>query len=146
MLDNIKTADGKELPCINGWKVTINALLGLWHHLKTKENFQFILTARLNQDCVENLFSIIRGKGGFRDNPDPQEFKDAFKYVVADKLFVQSNYSNCKVDGDKILLDIASVAMAKYKRLEVPTIPESVADPGSGQGGGQEFFPEILPT
>ena len=26
--------------------------------------FQFILTGRLNQDCVENLFSIIRGKGG----------------------------------------------------------------------------------
>ena len=22
----------------------------------------------------------------------------------------------------------------------------SVADPGFGQGGGQEFFPEILPT
>ena len=26
--------------------------------------FQFILTGKLNQGCVENLFSIIRGKGG----------------------------------------------------------------------------------
>ena len=26
--------------------------------------FQFILTGRLNQDCVENLFNIIRDKGG----------------------------------------------------------------------------------
>ena len=29
-----------------------------------EEKFQFILTGRLNQDCVGNLFSIIRGKGG----------------------------------------------------------------------------------
>ena len=90
----MKTIDGKELPCITGWKISINALLGLWQYLKTQQNFQFILTGRLNQDCAENLFSIIRGKGGFRDNPDPQQFKEAFKYVVADKLFVQSSYSN----------------------------------------------------
>ena len=29
-----------------------------------EEKFQFFLTGRLNQDCVENLFSMIRGKGG----------------------------------------------------------------------------------
>ena len=86
----------------------------MWDYLKTEQNFKFLLTNRLNQDCVENLFSIIRGKGGFRDNPDAVQFKDAFKYIVADKLFVQSGKSNCKVDNDKILLDISSVAMAKY--------------------------------
>ena len=86
----------------------------MWDYLKTKQNFKFLLTNRLNQDCAENLFSIIRGKGGFRDNPDAVQFKDAFKYIVADKLFVQTGKSNCKVDNDKILLDISSVAMAKY--------------------------------
>ena len=45
----------------------------------------------------------------------------AFKYVVADKLFVHSSYSNCKVDGDKILLDISAVAIARYEKLEPPT-------------------------
>ena len=29
MLENMKTIDGKELPCITGWKISINALLGL---------------------------------------------------------------------------------------------------------------------
>ena len=72
------------------------------------------MTNRLNQDCEENLFCIIHGKGGFRDNPDAVQFKDAFKYVVADKLFIQSGKSNCKVHNDKILLDIGNVAMAKY--------------------------------
>ena len=58
-LDKIKTLDGNELPCIQGWKMNINALLGLWHYLKSEKNFKFILTNRLNQDCVENLFSIL---------------------------------------------------------------------------------------
>ena len=72
------------------------------------------MTGRLNQDCDENLFSIIRGKGGFCDNLDVEQFKAAFKYLVADKLFVQSDASNCQVDNDTILLNISNVTMAKY--------------------------------
>ncbi len=33
--------------------------------------------------------------------------------MIADKLFVQSSETNCKIDNDQILLDISSVAMAK---------------------------------
>ena len=123
-LENIKTLEGKELPCIFGWKLCTQALLGLWEYLKG-ENFQYILTSRLNQDCIENLFSIIRGKGGHQDNPDPQQFKDAFKYVVGDKLFVQSYKSSCKIDHDKILLDITSVALGKY----IKPMPENIEKP-----------------
>ena len=114
LLDKVKRLDGKELPCIQGWKININALLGLWHYLKSEKNFKFILTNRLNQDCVENLFCIIRGRGGHRDNPDSQQLKRAFKFVVADKLYVQNTGSNCFPDGDKILLNVSSIAMAKH--------------------------------
>ena len=64
-LDDIKTLGGIKLPCIFGWKLCIHALFSLWEYLKTQQNFKFILTNRLTQDCAENLFSIIRGKGGF---------------------------------------------------------------------------------
>ena len=33
---------------------------------------------------------------------------------MADKLFVQSDAGNCKVDNDKILLNVSNRAMAKY--------------------------------
>ena len=71
-------------------------------------------------------------KGVFWDNPDTSQFKEAFKYVVADKLFVQSGKSNCKIDNDKMLLDISNVAMAKYikpvqRNVEKP--PTDVALP-----------------
>ena len=51
--------------------------------------------------------------------------KEAFKYVVADKLFVQSGKSNCKIDDDKILLDISNVARAKY----IKPVPRNVQKP-----------------
>ena len=91
------------------------------------EDSQFMNPAQKNRliHNAENLFSIIRGKGGFWDNPDASQFKEAFKYVVADKLFVQSGKSNCKIDNDKILLDISNVAVAKY----IKPVPRNVEKP-----------------
>ena len=96
-----------------GWKLCIQSLLRFWEYLKTEQSFWFILTSQINKDCAENLFSIIHGFGSHRDNPDVEQLKSSFKHVVADKLFVQSNASNCKVDNDKILLDVSNIAMAK---------------------------------
>ena len=97
--------------------------------MKTEQSFWFILTSWVNQDCVENLFSIIHGFGGHRDNPDVEQLKSSFKYVVADKLFVQGDASNCKVDNDQILLDVSNIAMAKYVQ-SVPTSVEKPTDVG----------------
>ena len=44
---------------------------------------------------------------------------------MADKLFVQSGKSNCKIDNDKILLDISNIAMAKY----IKPVPRNVEKP-----------------
>ena len=63
---------------------------------------------------LKTLLSIFRGKGGFCDNPDTEQFKAAFKYVVAHELSVQSDASNCKYDSDTVLLNISNVAMARY--------------------------------
>ena len=141
-LDDIKTLGDIELPCIFGWKHCIHALFGLWEYLKSQQNFKFILTNRLTQDCAENLFSIIRGKEGFQDNPDASQFKEAFKYVVADKLFIQSGKSNCKIDNDKILLDISNVAMAKY----IKPVPRNVEKPPTTDVALLITPPLFLPT
>ena len=44
---------------------------------------------------------------------------------MADKLFVKSDASNCKVDNNNILLDVSNIAMAKY----VWSVPTSVEKP-----------------
>ena len=107
-LDHLTLSNEKVVPCINGWKINIRSLFCLWDDLNQNQNFKFLLTNRLNQDCVENLFSIIRGKGGHRDNPDAREFRAAYRQVVFDQLLMPSDGSNCKLDADSILLNLAS--------------------------------------
>ena len=116
LLNTIKTKGGAELPCIFGWKLNIVSLFGLWEYLKKEQGFKFLSTSRLNQDCAENLFSIIHGMGGHRDNPSVAQLKACFKYVVAYQLFVQSHLSNCQVDNDAMVLNIGDIAMAHYEK------------------------------
>lgn len=83
------SAAKRRLPCLLGWEMGANCLNQLWFHLHTEYGLKFLLTSRLNQDCVENLFSVIRGKGSQRDNPDAREFRAAFTQVYV----MQSAYN-----------------------------------------------------
>lgn len=47
-------------PCFTGLQVTINAVIQLWGDL-SQLGSKYLLTSRLNQDCLENCFSEIRG-------------------------------------------------------------------------------------
>ena len=59
------------LLCLEGWKLYITSLLAIWDYLHGTCDYKFLLINRLSQDCAENLFSIIRGKGSHHDNPNP---------------------------------------------------------------------------
>ena len=52
--------------------VSIRSTLALFEELK-QENIDFLLTTRVNQDCIENLFSCIRSMGGNGTHPTPIE-------------------------------------------------------------------------
>lgn len=62
---------------------------------------------------MENLFSIIRGKGGHGDNPSPKQFREFFRMAMVDSIMVQSKTSNCLDDGDHFLLNLGSMTKAK---------------------------------
>lgn len=106
-LKSLKVAESRaHIPCLSGWLMNINALTLLWEILKSEYNFSFLLTSRLNQDSLENLFSVIRGRGGHRDNPDPVHFHSAFKQVLVQNMFVPAPSSNCQDDSGEYLLNI----------------------------------------
>jgi hypothetical protein len=122
-LDDLKLSTQTTIYCMRGWKITINALLGLWGELSENHEFKFLLTNRLNQDCAENLFSIIRGKGGKRDNPDAREFRAAYRQVVFDQMLQQSHGSNCNEDMDQILLSLMNLNNSTVPRTPPPSSP-----------------------
>ena len=106
------TPEGKSktLPCIQGWKLSINSLLGLWHDVHVSCNLKFLITNRLNQDCLENYFSLVRGRGGHRDNPDAVQFTAEHRALAVDSLFLSSREANCKEDMDSFLLKLSHVS------------------------------------
>ena len=94
------TDSTSALLCVKGWLTNINALQMLWSLLKFEYNLTFLLTSRLNQDSLENLFSIIRGRGGQRDNPDHVHFQAAFKQVIVQNMFKPATSPHCKPADD----------------------------------------------
>ena len=65
--------------------------------------FKFLLTNRLNQDCLDHFFSVIRSRGGHRDNPNSVEFRADYRAVAIDSLFVKSQNTNCIEDRHRLI-------------------------------------------
>lgn len=68
-------------PTIKGWKITISAILSLWEDLHENFNFEFLLTRRLNQDPIENLFATVRQQHGCNETPNVFQFMTGLKHI-----------------------------------------------------------------
>ena len=93
-----------KIHCLYGWRVAISSLIGLFDDLKDNHSVKYLLTDRLNQDCLENFFSCVRGKGGHRTHPSATEFRLAYRQILVDYFNLKSSRSNCLEDGDSFLL------------------------------------------
>ena len=76
----------------------------MWIDLKSNFQFSYLLTRRLTQDCIENLFSVIRGKGGNNVTPDASKFRYSLRLAMTKELLLPSEDSNCALDASQFLL------------------------------------------
>lgn len=65
------------LPFKYGFLITIKSAIQIIKELIPI--FKFISFNRFNQNCLENLFALIRSKGGLREHPTSTQFMSAFK-------------------------------------------------------------------
>ena len=93
--------DTNNLKCLDSFCITINGVQSLWEML-SPENFQFLLTRRLNQDPLENFFGSIRQPGGNADNATPLQFTRTFKKLFYDNFLITISTGNCTADFDSI--------------------------------------------
>lgn len=61
-------------PTAAGLRVTIASVLSLLTYLTENVGYKYLLTAKLSQDPVENLFGIVRQSSGCNTHPTPQQF------------------------------------------------------------------------
>lgn len=111
-------------PCFKGWILAINCLQQLWQSLSQEEGVQYLTTRSVNQDPLENLFSVIRNQGGDRDNPTVAQFRDAFRYIMISACLDlhHSGGSNCEMDVAKTLFDHQSFDKS------APSTPQNRSD------------------
>ena len=92
---------GKNTPyCFEGLIQSINVVLSLW--MDMKDTYPILLTSKLNQDPLENLFSQIRQRRGYDLKPSAQHFRLGLQNIMSSSLIkANENTTNCENDEDK---------------------------------------------
>lgn len=94
-------AKGKESrpPCFNGFIQTINGVLSFFDDELQNNNLTFLCINRLNQDVLDNLFSIFWQKEGYNKNPTARIIRTLFRSTCVFSL-IASKSTNCEINQD----------------------------------------------
>lgn len=130
-----KNKKRRDTYCFKGLYQTITAALKLWEDLE-QEGYFFLLTSRLQQDPLENLFSTLRGKGGFNFNPSVTGIRTALQHNAFIGFQRPPESKNCEIDDD------VPLAEAEDIKLETKTLSEAessrqVLMPDSGSSSSE---------
>jgi hypothetical protein len=88
LMDTMRCFDGKKgkIKCVQPFQkalvFSIKATKMLFDEMKNKFGINFIMTAKLNNDGLENLFSQIKTKGVLNDCPSPADFLNRLKLII----------------------------------------------------------------
>lgn len=70
------------------------------------EGIEYLLTNRINQDVLENLFSIYRLKGGNNKNPSARLLRSVFRSYLTEMLVRLPGHQNCEAEIDSLTCDL----------------------------------------
>lgn len=120
-------------PCFVGVIWTITAILELYDHEKLDmmsyrpDKLFFLMTNRLTQDVLENLFSIMRQKNGYNRNPTARVFRCCFGHICSYSLMkCSSTCNNCEPDDDEfltvnVLNDLTEIHPSPIEEVDIST-------------------------
>lgn len=99
---------GKKAFCFNGLIQTINAIIMMWN-CTLKGSQSYLLTGHLNQDPLENIFSLVRNdRGSYEKNPSSHMFHSNMKHLCFHSLF-SSNNTSYDVSASETLLNMSDL-------------------------------------
>ena len=90
-------------PWQKGMMLSTNTVIALHQELVKDGDYTFLLTCRLTQDCLENLFSQIRGLGD--SHPSAVRFRLCLKHISISQLLNVPKSSSYDVDNLPNLVD-----------------------------------------
>ena len=93
----------------------------LWDSLHRDHGCQYLFTNRLKQDCLENLFGVIRQSGLCRDNLTPEQCGSVIRHASIN-ILMKSN-SNCITCSDDLIATLKTLTLCK--RLVTSTMSDA---------------------
>lgn len=77
-----------------------NAILRLQKNILTDLGYPYLYTSRFTQDCVENLFSVVRSK---QRRPTPLQFKSHLRTITLSQYMLEVKNSSYSLDDREYL-------------------------------------------
>jgi len=105
----------KQPSCITSWRENISSLKLPFKELNEYYDIDFLLTRRLTRDCIENVFSVVRSKGGNNVNPDASKFNSSMRMLICNHLLTPSKGGNCEIDACQFLTKLHEIKMVDLK-------------------------------
>ena len=99
-------------PCFDCLVQDINVVLQMHESAVVDGPLDFLLTGRLNQDCIKNFFSQVRAKSGHRFNPTAREFRFAYRSLCSNMILASIPSANCSFDSDVMLSSFSRLSRA----------------------------------
>lgn len=134
VIENMKCVNKKSLQIFQkGVIMSTKSIISMFDDLKIDMGITYILTSKLNQDSLENFFSLVRSGGGLNDHPTPLECIYRMRMIVLGKNTgrLRTN-TNTKETRDEFLLgqvlkkSCVNVGVIKYE--EDDTLKEDEED------------------
>lgn len=101
-----------------GILMSINSIKSLRNILVECFDVKYLLTAKLNQDALENLFSQIRSRGGLNDHPTPLNALYRLRMIILGKnVGVVSANTNTSIEENE---DFVLATSFKRVGIDIP--------------------------
>lgn len=117
-----------------GLRVTISSTLELLTYVTGKLKYKYLMTSRLCQDPLENLFGIIRQSSGSNEHPTPTQFLIVVNCLSFYGLVKCISQGNCEDSLLASLLDVGDKDSAEIPERRMPagtTVKLSVDQAGA---------------
>ena len=115
-----------RIDSIAGLQQTIRGVQVIWKVCK-EMGCDVLCTRRLNQDGLENLFGVIRQRGGDREHPNPTQFRHAYKHALVNNLMTAPDTANCEADGDTLIAALRQMVPRRKPVVSNPSENEAIA-------------------
>lgn len=106
-------------PIQTGVRLSISTVLGLFDDLVLNGRYKYLMTGRLTQDCVENLFSQIRARGD--THPKPVHLRHCIRLISLSQYMHVSSSTSYELDCDSYFLDFLKGQPDKTNETDLVT-------------------------